>query len=191
MRNPLKNDVGNRVGGMGAEGRGPGWGAGLQGGPQAGARGGGVGGVFGGGGSRAARVPCSCGGQAGRLAGGRRRARSGAVSRLRDGLSKGHGRLSEPRRRWRRRGSARLRPIELRLRLRTRDQNSLGGADAAAAGFSGKAARAAPDLTPPGRGPRWRRSLPVGPGPGRAGGSRCPTFRAETAASASGCLSGA
>lgn len=46
-------------------------------------------------------------------------------------------------------------------------------------------------LPPPGRGPRWRRSLPVGPGPGRAGGSRCPTFRAETAASASGCLSGA
>ena len=90
------------------------------------------------------------------------------MSRLRDGLSKGHGRLSEPRRRWRRRGSARLRPIELRLRLRTRDQNSLGGADAAAAGFSGKAERAAPDLTPPpaaardgGGRSRW--------GPGRAG----------------------
>ena len=51
VRNPLKNDVGNRVGGMGAEGRGPGWGAGLQGGPQAGARGGGVGGVSGGAGA--------------------------------------------------------------------------------------------------------------------------------------------
>lgn len=117
-------------------------------------------------------MPCSCGGQAGRLAGGRRRARSGAVSRLRDGLSKGHGRLSEPRRRWRRRGSARLRPIELRLRLRTRDQNSLGGADAAAAGFSGKAARAAPDLTPP----RPRPAMAaVAPGGARAGpGGRQP-----------------
>lgn len=148
VRKPLKNDKRNKMGGNG----------GRRGGARAGGRGckadprperveaGGRG--LPGAGSRAARVPCSCRGRAGRLAGGRRRARSGAASRLRDGLNKGHGRLSGPRRRWRRRGSARLRPVGLRLRLRTRDQNSLGGADAAAAGFSGKAARAAPGLTP-------------------------------------------
>lgn len=71
MRNPLKKDVGNRVGGMGAEGRGPGWGAGLQGGPQAGARGGGVGGVFRGRGlGRRGCLTAAAGRQAGWLAGG-------------------------------------------------------------------------------------------------------------------------
>lgn len=52
----------------------------------------------------------------------------------------GHGLLSGPRRhRWRRR-SARLGVVRLRLGLGTRDQNALGGADAAPAGFSGKVA---------------------------------------------------
>lgn len=50
-------------------------------------------------------------------------------------------------------------------------------------------ARAAP-ASPSGRGPRWRRSLSR-QGPGRAGGSRCPTFRARTPASVSDRLSAA
>lgn len=63
--------------------------------------------------------------------------------------AEGHGRLSWPRRRWRRRSSAGLRPVGLRLRLGTRDQNSLGGADSAPAGFSGKVAPGAAPRLPP------------------------------------------
>lgn len=74
---------------------------------------------------------------------------------------------------WRRRcGSCPLlQHVWLRLRLGTGDQNALGGADAAAPGFSGTAAPG-----PRVRGPRWR--LPLFPGPARRGGRRrCPAFR--------------
>lgn len=147
------------------DGAGPGLGAGLRGEPDRSAlvRGGGGavpgaglgGGKAGRGGARpcqgraragagppAARVPCRRRGRAGWQAAG---PQWRGVRAVRPG--DGHGRLSGPRRRWRRRGHARLRPIQLRLRLGTRDQNSLGGADAAPAGFPGKVAPgAAPRL---------------------------------------------
>lgn len=84
----------------------------------------------------------------------------------------GYGRFSGSRWRRRRCGSCPLlQGVWLRLRLGTGDQNALGGADAAAPGFSGTAAP-----SPRVRGPRWR--LQLFPGPAwRGGRRRCPAFR--------------
>lgn len=77
--------------------------------------------------------------------------------------AEGHGLLSGPRRhRWRRR-SARLGVVRLRLGLRTRDQNALGGADAAPAGFSGKVAPSPAPCLP--RSAMAMAARAAGPGP--------------------------
>lgn len=83
----------------------------------------------------------------------------------------GHGCFSGPR--WRRRGSCPLlHHVWHRLRLGTGDQNTLGGADAAALGFSGSAAPG-----PRVRGPRWRR--PLFPGPAGRETTLSPSFSAR------------
>lgn len=145
MRNPVRNDLRETGWGLGTEDRRGGarvrgWGCRadsrlgrLEAESGRAHAGGGPGGVV----PRAARVHRSCGAQAGWRVAGPQRHGVRAPRR-----AEGHGRLSGPGRRCRRRGSARLRPVWPRLRLRTRDQNSLSGADAAPAGFSGKAARA-------------------------------------------------
>lgn len=121
-----------------------------------------------------------------RQAGGRRGPQQLAVQAAR--RAEGHGRLCGLSRRWRRRGSARLRPVRLRLRLWTGDQNSLRGADTAPAGFSGKVAPARPLVSLRLRPAMAAVARAAGRGP--VGGSLCPTLRIGTPASVSGRLSG-
>lgn len=82
--------------------------------------------------------------------------------------AEGHGSLFGPGR------SQRRRPVRLRLRLGTRDQNSFCGADAAPAGLSGKVA--------PGAAPRLPRPRPAMAAAARTARGRVGSARREAAA---------